>query len=101
MPYALQYEAVPRGRKAAFTALWHVPSPRRPGDQAFLRKLGQYVQAERLSHKITQEKLAEIIGVSSRTYQSIEAGEINVPSTTVARIQKALGCDWNRLLPRI
>jgi hypothetical protein len=33
-----------------------------------------------------------------RTLQSVEAGELNVLVTTAMRLQKAIGCDWNKLM---
>jgi len=46
----------------------------------------------------TQEKLAELTDLNIRTVQKIEAGETNILITTAARIQKALACDWNKLV---
>lgn len=43
--------------------------------------------------------MAEAIGISARSYQAIEAGEVNVPYATLSRIKKALGTTWERLLP--
>jgi len=48
---------------------------------------------------MTQERLAELVDLNIRTVQKIEAGRINIMVTTVIRLQKALGCPWNRLLP--
>lgn len=48
---------------------------------------------------MTQERLAELVGLNIRTVQKIEAGQINVLVTTVLRVRKALDCPWNRLLP--
>lgn len=48
---------------------------------------------------MTQEKLAEAVDLNIRTIQKIEAGQINVLVTTTARIQKALGCPWTKLMP--
>jgi hypothetical protein len=35
-----------------------------------------------------------------RSLQSIEAGELNVLVTTAMRLQRALGCDWDKLMGR-
>lgn len=76
-----------------------VPAPRKPGDNTTLKKLGRAIHAARTSAHLTQERMAELISVSTRTYQDIEAGGINPPTTTLIRIQKAIGCSWSDLLP--
>jgi DNA-binding XRE family transcriptional regulator len=48
---------------------------------------------------LTQEKLAELADLNIRTVQKIEAGELNVLITTAIRLQRALGCAWESLLP--
>lgn len=47
---------------------------------------------------MTQEQLAEAVDLNIRTVQKIEAGDVNILLTTVLRIQKALGCEWEELL---
>lgn len=64
-----------------------------------LKQLGANIRRERTAKGITQEKLAELVDLNIRTVQKIEAGNINVLVTTIIRIQKALGCPWNKLLP--
>lgn len=49
--------------------------------------------------RMTQERLAELVDLNIRTVQKIEAGEMNVLITTAIRIQAALKCAWNDLLP--
>jgi len=43
-------------------------------------------------------KLAEAIDVHPRIVQKIEAGDVNPKSTTLLRIQAALGCSWKSLV---
>lgn len=57
------------------------------------------MRRERTAKAITQEALAEMVDLNVRTVQKIEAGEINILLTTVLRIQKALGCRWDQLMP--
>lgn len=90
-----------RGCQIQFTPLWGVPPPRRKGDSLLLSRLGANIQAARKEASITQERLAELIDVHSRIVQKIEAGELNPKSTTLLRIQAALGCPWERLAPRV
>ena len=49
---------------------------------------------------MTQEKLAEMADLNSRTIQKIEAGNVNILLTTVLRIQKALRCEWEDLVQK-
>ena len=46
---------------------------------------------------LTQEGLAEKVGVSARYIQNVEAGD-NFPSLpTLVRLRAVLRCDWNEL----
>jgi DNA-binding XRE family transcriptional regulator len=40
-----------------------------------------------------------MVDLNIRTVQKIEAGELNVLLTTVLRMQRALGCRWEDLMP--
>ncbi|HEU5124979.1 MAG TPA: helix-turn-helix transcriptional regulator [Verrucomicrobiae bacterium] len=73
--------------------------PKQPKIAAQLKQLGANIRRERTAKGITQEKLAELVDLNIRTVQKIEAGNINVLVTTIIRIQKALGCPWNKMLP--
>ena len=63
-----------------------------------LAAFGANVRRERVARDLTQEKLAELIDVNSRTIQKIEAGKLNILLTTILRLQKALGCSWDSLM---
>jgi transcriptional regulator with XRE-family HTH domain len=65
-----------------------------------LGALGANVRRERIARGLTQEKLAELVEVNPRTIQKIEAGKLNILVTTVLRLQKALNCPWDALMPR-
>jgi len=73
--------------------------PTRNEIAAELSTFGANVRRERTGLKITQEKLAELVDLNIRTVQKIEAGEINILITTACRIQWALGCPWEKLMP--
>ena len=47
---------------------------------------------------MTQAKLAERVDLELRTIQKFEAGEINIPLTTLYRVRRALSCSWEALL---
>jgi transcriptional regulator with XRE-family HTH domain len=49
---------------------------------------------------MTQERLAELADLNLRTVQKIEAGQLNILLTTLIRIQRGLGCPWDKLLSR-
>lgn len=74
--------------------------PRSREQIALLKSLGASVRRERLRLEWTQEKLAEKVGLYPRSLQKIEAGEINVPVTTLDRIRSVLGCKWGALLDK-
>jgi transcriptional regulator with XRE-family HTH domain len=63
-----------------------------------LQSFGANVRRLRTACGMTQERLAELTDLNIRTVQKIEAGQTNILITTAARIQKALGCDWGRLM---
>ena len=58
------------------------------------------MRRERNEQGITQERLAELVEISLRNMQRVEAGEINVLMTTVTCIRRALGCSVDKLIPR-
>lgn len=63
-----------------------------------LKTFGGNIRRLRCEAGITQEKLAEMADLNIRTVQKIEAGQTNILITTTKRIQKALGCDWDKLM---
>ncbi len=65
-----------------------------------LKELGGNIRRIRTSLGMTQELLAELVEINARNVRRIEAGEINLLITTVARIRRALGCTWDELVPR-
>ncbi len=56
----------------------------------YLKKVGKNIKLARKSEKISQEKLAEKIGVSRNYIGMIERGEINIPTKTLIILAKAL-----------
>ena len=65
-----------------------------------MKGFGSNVRRERVAAGLTQERLAEKADLNIRTLQSIEAGELNVLVTTAMRLQRALDCDWDKLMGR-
>jgi len=66
---------------------------------AELSRFGANIRRERTARNLTQETLSEKADLNIRTLQKIEAGDLNVLVTTAIRIQRALGCSWERLMP--
>jgi transcriptional regulator with XRE-family HTH domain len=65
---------------------------------AMLVTFGGNVRRLRSALGMTQARLAERVDLELRTIQKFEAGEINVPLTTLYRVRRALGCSWDALL---
>lgn len=60
----------------------------------FLKKFGKQIQKARQEAKISQESLADLVGIN-RTYMGrIERGISNPPIFTVNKIKKALGKNY-------
>ena len=66
---------------------------------AEVKKLGAHIRESRRSAGMTQEVLAEKAEIATRVLQKIEAGQITILVTTLIRIRRALGCDYDDLLP--
>lgn len=61
------------------------------------RRLGENVAWLRQRRKLTQEKLAEEVGLSPRYVQSVETGDYFPSLSKLARLRAVLRCDWNEL----
>ncbi len=60
-------------------------------------RFGKNISALRIAAGLTQEQVAEKSGLSTRYWQSIEAGEYFPPLATLARIKSILGNSWDDL----
>jgi DNA-binding XRE family transcriptional regulator len=67
-------------------------------DQQILRLLAQRVREARLKSNMTQECLAELVGVYWKTVGHIERGSYPIALTTFARLSRFLETSPNRLL---
>ncbi|MBK7033748.1 MAG: helix-turn-helix transcriptional regulator [Ignavibacteria bacterium] len=59
-------------------------------DEAVLRELGERLERERLARNLTQAALAERAGVSKRTVERFESGEVGMQLTGFLRICRAM-----------
>jgi transcriptional regulator with XRE-family HTH domain len=62
---------------------------------AELSRFGANIRRERTARNLTHERL----DLDIWTLQKIEAGELDVLVSTAVRIQRALGCSWDKLMP--
>ncbi len=67
-------------------------------DQKILRLIGQRVREARHKTDMTQECLAELVGIHWKTIGHIERGKFPVAITTFARLSQFLETSPNRLL---
>lgn len=63
-----------------------------------LARLGANLERERKALGFTQERLAELMDLHPRVVQKIEAGESGMRVPTLIRMQRVLGCPWDRLM---
>jgi transcriptional regulator with XRE-family HTH domain len=60
-------------------------------DEAILRELGSRLAAVRLARNLTQAALAEDAGLSKRTVERLESGEVAARLSALVRVCRALG----------
>lgn len=68
-------------------------------EEHFLKKLGDEIRVRRGKKKITQLKLAELVGCSLQGMGNIERGQANPSVLMVYRIARALDVSVRELLP--
>jgi transcriptional regulator with XRE-family HTH domain len=59
-------------------------------DEAILRELGSRLTAARLARNLTQAALAENAGISKRTLERLESGEVVARLSAFVRVLRAL-----------
>lgn len=67
-------------------------------EQALIRALGRQIAAERVAIKMSQEALAERVGISKKSVTRYEQGERDVPFGTLVAMADALGVPVSQLL---
>lgn len=60
-------------------------------DETILRELGNRLAALRLAHNLTQATLAQEAGVSKRTIERLESGEVATRLSALVRVGRVLG----------
>ena len=66
--------------------------------EMLLKKFGKNVKIERIKKDLTQEQLAEIMGVSQNFVSNIESGKQNMSLAKVLDLSKYIGTDIEKLL---
>ncbi len=69
-------------------------------DRAILDKVSDNIRLARLQRRISQEKLAEMVDISTKYLNMIENRKANPTIVIVIRICKALGIDLNTIYPQ-
>ena len=69
-----------------------------PLEQRFYQIVGERVRELR-GERLTQERLAGMVGVKRTSITNLERGNQKVPLHFLVRLSKALGCDFASLLP--
>lgn len=62
-----------------------------------MKKIGEKIFEYRGNHKISQEKFAQLAGVSLLTINKIENKEFKLQATTQAKIEKVLSMEAHEL----
>ncbi|HEY3861637.1 MAG TPA: helix-turn-helix transcriptional regulator [Verrucomicrobiae bacterium] len=70
---------------------------RKPKSCPHRTRFGRNIAALRERRGLTQEKLAEKMGVSARYVQSLEAGEYFPSLPKLVNLRAALRCQWEEL----
>jgi transcriptional regulator with XRE-family HTH domain len=67
-------------------------------DGQILATIGRNIRSARLKASLTQECLAELAGIHSKTFGRIERGQFSYSATILVRIIRYLRVDPNELL---
>lgn len=69
-------------------------------DKNILKTVADNIRLERLRGRLSQEKLAEMVDISTKYLNMIENRRANPTIVIVIRICKALGIDLNTIYPQ-
>lgn len=67
---------------------------------ALLKEFGDNVRRLRIAKELTQEALAEKVGISTRNMQKVEAGQLRLSILTSVKLRRTLKCKWDALMPK-
>ena len=66
-----------------------------------LNLLAENIRLQRLKNRLTQDKLAELSGLSTKYINSIEAGKVNPSIVVVVNICQALNMELNNAVMKL
>ena len=66
-------------------------------DEHLQMSLAEAVRKRRLQKGLTQESAAQAMEMSTRHFQKLEAGQLNITLRTLARVAKALDMELSEL----
>jgi len=69
-----------------------------PDDKLFYQKLGQRIAQFRKAQDLTQQQLAEVLGISQQTMAHYEVGRLRIAVALLPPLTKALGITIEELL---
>ena len=92
-----EYQVKPRVWKNPFRQRWTDAISEADTD-SLPSRFGKNVALLRALVGLTQEQAAEAIGISTRYFQSVEAGEYVPSLPTLLRLRQTLDGKWNTLL---
>lgn len=52
--------------------------------------IGSNIKSKRLSLGLTQEDVAEMVGINTRTFQDIESGKVDIKTATIKKLVAVL-----------
>ena len=70
-------------------------------DKAILHRLSENIRIKRLKKKFTQEKLAELSGITQKYISLIETQKANPSIVIIVKIAEALNTDLNLLIKEV
>jgi len=60
--------------------------------------IGRTIARLRTQAQLTQERVAELAGIDTRSLQRVEAGEWNISVDYLDKLRKVLDCRWEDLV---
>lgn len=70
----------------------------KPYPRQSLIQFAENLRHHRLRRALTQEKMSEVLEITPRHYQKLEAGTVTPAFGTLVRIKNALRVSWNQLM---
>jgi transcriptional regulator with XRE-family HTH domain len=69
-----------------------------PKDEQFFKALGARIAGARRSHELTQQQLAEQLGIAQQTLAHYEGGRLRLPVSLLPELTRTFGLSCDELL---